>query len=1010
MFLAVAVLPLSSTPTAHADGETFEYISQTQIEASGGDANETALFTYNPGGNGSVEGFYGRILADMPSPPAPGGAQCYMSAAIRVSPTDPGNGEISFSYFTGQEIIPAGTPPSCTPQIRTGPGDDEVEANTMIGTTFNAGSITIDTSNIDEETVEEPHQRQIWVVSFAANLANPPATDQITLSDSSGAPLQVLSTSLNDSEETSQTNSYRQVRFENIDAGTYEVCSRAADACVIVTKIQYEALIDVQIGEAVRIDNVGLVRARVFVSIGNPPDGYVVPPVDLEVREGINVVGQFRARQSTPYTCQREFGACVVAPTDVELLLSGSVEGIPAGNYQLCIVSTNECVNFTKPESEPITVTIEAANSAELTNLNLNPPEEPAETCESTVVSLGWILCPVAAFLLDGLENIIQDGIVRSILNFDALDAGSGERAALQAVWGGFRTIANVGFVIAFFIVVYAAATGGMLSAYDTKKLIPKLVAGAVFVQLSFFISTQLVGLFNAFGETITTIMLAPLPGAETSQGAVNALFSENNVNYSIIGGAIQGLVSALILILVIIGVVLSIVGVLIMIVVFMVRNIALIVLTVLSPLAFAAWILPNTESLFRQWWKNFIQLLALFPIAMAFLSSGRLVSYVWTQADGGGWANQWIGMIALFAPYLIAPKMFSFAGGAVRGVVKSVENGRKGLRQRTKQVRSFDPVKRKEAEYRSRAAARVNRSYGIGGSKGDSRIGRLVQTGYAQRATARAQQTHRNIKLEDTKAARINIDANRSQARVEFQGLSRDDEGFLLDAAGERTVNSGNAPAPRRGEPLVGDLAEVEYLNQILESDTATQEEQAAAVNALLAVHSTRPEAILGINKFMTKLEGEQDSDPKAGDLYSRILDENGGQLTSVPHLAYGNDAGTIGRLDAAELHSIKSGSVAAFMKNKSAGDALVDRTVEAVNEGGLESQYVRVGNVGLMYAEGDAEQRAKLDAQFDITATPKIDDDGNQAIDDYGRPVFDYDVKKKPPGSYSATGGGTP
>ncbi len=320
-------------------------------------------------------------------------------------------------------------------------------------------------------------------------------------------------------------------------------------------------------------------------------------------------------------------------------------------------------------------------------------------TCESSNPALGWFLCPVANFMLETLESVLRDGVVASILSFDALEDGTSQRQSLENVWIGFRTLANAGFVIAFFVFVYSAVSGGVLSAYDVKKLAPKLMVGAIAVQLSLFICIQLVRIFNALGDGIATLMLSPIPGG----GGVDGVFpNEAFLNTSAFTSALGGLVSTLVLLFIIVGVIFSIVGILIMIVVFLLRNMALIVLTVISPLAFVCWILPNTESLFKKWWGFYIQLLALFPIAIAFLSSGRLISYVWSNGSDN-WANVWIGMIALFLPYVIAPKMFQFAGSAIGGIVNGVNNGKQTLQQRGGK---------------------------LGGMAKDSRVGRRVRAG----------------------------------------------------------------------------------------------------------------------------------------------------------------------------------------------------------------------------------------------------------------------------------------
>ncbi len=336
-------------------------------------------------------------------------------------------------------------------------------------------------------------------------------------------------------------------------------------------------------------------------------------------------------------------------------------ESVDAANFKADVASISE--GYIDPTTNPI-----------------DDSGTATSTCESSNPSLGWFMCPVAEKLLKVLDDTVRDGVLENTLTLEALD-NPDQRQALENVWTGFRSLANAGFVIAFFVFIYSAITGGVLAAYDMKKLAPKLLVGALAVQLSLFICGELIDLFNALGNGIVDVMLAPLP--DNAQSGIAGVFPPDTwQNDSILTKALAGTVSALVLVFIIVGVLFALAGVFVMMVVFLIRNMALLVLTVISPLAFVAWILPNTEGLFKKWWGFYIQLLALFPIAMAFLASGRLVSYIWSNGSES-WANVWVGMIALFAPYIIAPKMFAFAGSAIGGIVSGVNNAKDTVRQR---------------------------------------------------------------------------------------------------------------------------------------------------------------------------------------------------------------------------------------------------------------------------------------------------------------------------------------
>ena len=58
-------------------------------------------------------------------------------------------------------------------------------------------------------------------------------------------------------------------------------------------------------------------------------------------------------------------------------------------------------------------------------------------------------------------------------------------------------------------------------------------------------------------------------------------------------------------------------------------RQVLILLLIALAPLAFAAMILPGTESLFKKWFKSFIGLLVMYPVIMAIMYGCSLISMI---------------------------------------------------------------------------------------------------------------------------------------------------------------------------------------------------------------------------------------------------------------------------------------------------------------------------------------------------------------------------------------------
>lgn len=61
------------------------------------------------------------------------------------------------------------------------------------------------------------------------------------------------------------------------------------------------------------------------------------------------------------------------------------------------------------------------------------------------------------------------------------------------------QSIANAAFIVAFLIVIYSQLTSVGISNYGIKKLVPRVVIAAIFVNLSFVICALMIDLSNIF-------------------------------------------------------------------------------------------------------------------------------------------------------------------------------------------------------------------------------------------------------------------------------------------------------------------------------------------------------------------------------------------------------------------------------------------------------------------------------------------------------------------------------
>lgn len=239
---------------------------------------------------------------------------------------------------------------------------------------------------------------------------------------------------------------------------------------------------------------------------------------------------------------------------------------------------------------------------------------------------MGWLICPLMTFMggiADASYSVISQFLnIKPAIFDDRSDAVGAKQA-----WNFFRDIANVIFVLLFLWVIFSQVSSIGISNYGIKKILPKLIVGAILVNLSFYICQLAVDLSNILGFTLK----------EALEGAVSGVggSSSNSAIVSGLGTAVAG-------ILVLTGTVLFaalavsvptllslMLVLLVVLVILIVRQAAIVLLISIAPLAFAAWLLPNTESLFKKWVSMFRGLLMVFPIISLLYGAGKLAGAI---------------------------------------------------------------------------------------------------------------------------------------------------------------------------------------------------------------------------------------------------------------------------------------------------------------------------------------------------------------------------------------------
>lgn len=305
-----------------------------------------------------------------------------------------------------------------------------------------------------------------------------------------------------------------------------------------------------------------------------------------------------------------------------------------------------------------------------LSNITADPPSGQSENSSSdrpdcAVKELGWLVCPVINFMAriaDAAFAMIAD-------NFLKIEPGLASGSEVQAAWGIMRNIANGAFIIMFLAIIISQLTGFGISNYGIKKMLPRLIIAAILVNLSIYICQIAVDLSNILGYGLR----AGLGGIGDGISAANSVLKSGQGGETWGGIALTvlaGATAAVLALAVLIGALVSGLVVMVTIAALLIARKALIViLIVISPLAFVAFLLPNTEKFFSKWRSTFVGLLMVFPIVGLLFGGGILAGSIVkagaTDADNTVMqiVGELIKVLPLIAVWSVLKKAIDVAG-----------------------------------------------------------------------------------------------------------------------------------------------------------------------------------------------------------------------------------------------------------------------------------------------------------------------------------------------------------
>lgn len=306
---------------------------------------------------------------------------------------------------------------------------------------------------------------------------------------------------------------------------------------------------------------------------------------------------------------------------------------------------------------------------------------------------LGFILCPLTTLASQAIETLAES--MEGFMRFSPL-IGSAQGNAVLTLWRMMVGIANILMVIAFMVIIFSQATSVGLSAYGIKKMLPRIIAAAILINLSFWICALMVDITNIIGASIPGIINSA--SADIGKGTSLDLATAPTFGTAVIQLTLLAIVptlgaAALGALAFVLPVLISgFLSILAIFVVLALRHVITILLIIISPLAFAAMILPNTEGLFKKWLKALYISLALYPIIMLLAYGSMLVSRIILVAapdapDKGGevWIWEVLAFVVIFAWIFALKTVVSLGGGLVAKLAGKINDPTKGVIDRSR-------------------------------------------------------------------------------------------------------------------------------------------------------------------------------------------------------------------------------------------------------------------------------------------------------------------------------------
>lgn len=308
----------------------------------------------------------------------------------------------------------------------------------------------------------------------------------------------------------------------------------------------------------------------------------------------------------------------------------------------------------------------------------IDQDEEGKPECGEKIEGLGYLICPILEHATHFSDSMW--GLFEGLLTVDPLTNDTDN--SIYKTWTTLRDLANVILAIIFIVVIMSQISNVGISNYGIKKILPRLIIAAIAINVSYFLMQILVDIANIAGKSFDDFLSSQASMDYTNvsgwEKVMEDIVVSGGLALATIGGAAIGVATvggpaALLFILLLI--IPAILGLLAGVFALMFRSSVIPVLAIVSPIAIAAWVLPNTQKLFDKWKDMFSGLLFLYPLASIYYGCLKFMAITVFLSGSSSTGQRLMALLTLavgiFAVAIFAVKSNSIMGRMVNGIMR---------------------------------------------------------------------------------------------------------------------------------------------------------------------------------------------------------------------------------------------------------------------------------------------------------------------------------------------------